>query len=231
MFGAGLAGGGAGCRTPRDVSGETPSARSLRAFVSYALELRLQIGSQWMPFKEGIASLESLFARGDFFLCELWISEGKVNNLKSVGWSKWGRPKVRLKQQRCFAGWISRALCLRDFSGLGFRSLGEGNGCPLLYSFPGEFHGQRSLVGYSLWGHRVIHDWVTNTFTFFTGLGRGDFGDWCIVSNLESYMICNISHCDGRKLNDAYASFSMPIVSPGHGHDEYICTWQSDIYL
>ena len=38
-----------------------------------------------MPFKEGIAILESLFARGDFFLCELWISEGKVNNLKSVG--------------------------------------------------------------------------------------------------------------------------------------------------
>ena len=23
---------------------------------------------------------------------------------------------------------------------------------------PGEFHGQRSLVGYSLWGHRVRHD-------------------------------------------------------------------------
>jgi len=23
---------------------------------------------------------------------------------------------------------------------------------------PGEFHGQRSLAGYSLWGHRVGHD-------------------------------------------------------------------------
>ena len=31
---------------------------------------------------------------------------------------------------------------------------------------PGEFHGQRSLEGYSQWGHRVGHDWVTNTFTF-----------------------------------------------------------------
>ena len=32
---------------------------------------------------------------------------------------------------------------------------------------PGEFHGQRSLVGYSSWGsQRVRHDWVTNTFTF-----------------------------------------------------------------
>ena len=34
--------------------------------------------------------------------------------------------------------------------GLG-RSPGEGNGNPLQY-LPGEFHGQRSLVGYSLWG-------------------------------------------------------------------------------
>ena len=30
---------------------------------------------------------------------------------------------------------------------------GEGTDNPLQYSFlPGEFHGQRSLVGYSLWG-------------------------------------------------------------------------------
>ena len=26
---------------------------------------------------------------------------------------------------------------------------------------PGESHGQRSLVGYSPWGHRVRHDWQT----------------------------------------------------------------------
>ena len=28
---------------------------------------------------------------------------------------------------------------------------------------PGESHGQRSLEGYSLWGCRVGHGWVTNT--------------------------------------------------------------------
>ena len=29
---------------------------------------------------------------------------------------------------------------------------------------PGEFHGQRSLAGYSLWGlQRARHDWTTNT--------------------------------------------------------------------
>ena len=33
---------------------------------------------------------------------------------------------------------------------------------------PGEFHGQKSLVGYSPWGRRVGHDWTTatNTVTF-----------------------------------------------------------------
>ena len=30
---------------------------------------------------------------------------------------------------------------------------------------PAEFHGQRSLVGYSPWGHRVGHNWVINTIT------------------------------------------------------------------
>ena len=58
--------------------------------------------------------------------------------------------------------------------GLG-RSSGEGNGNPIHYSClenpmdrgawripwtgePGESHGQRSLEGYSSWGHRVGHD-------------------------------------------------------------------------
>ena len=30
---------------------------------------------------------------------------------------------------------------------------------------PGKSHGQRSLVGQSSWGHRVRHDWVTNTWS------------------------------------------------------------------
>ena len=33
---------------------------------------------------------------------------------------------------------------------------------------PGEFHGQRSLMGYSSWGcKRVRHDWMTNSFIHF----------------------------------------------------------------
>ena len=44
---------------------------------------------------------------------------------------------------------------------------------PTLVFLPGEFHRQRSLAGYSLWGHkRAGQDLVTNTFTFhiFSGL-------------------------------------------------------------
>ena len=37
--------------------------------------------------------------------------------------------------------------------GLG-RSTRVGNGNPLLVLLPGKFHGQRSLVGYSLWGQK-----------------------------------------------------------------------------
>ena len=32
---------------------------------------------------------------------------------------------------------------------------------------PGESHGQRNLVGYSVWGCRVRHDWAANTHSSF----------------------------------------------------------------
>ena len=44
---------------------------------------------------------------------------------------------------------------------------------PTLISLAGEFQGQRSLVGYSPWGHRVGHNWATNTFTFMC-ICKGD---------------------------------------------------------
>ena len=40
------------------------------------------------------------------------------------------------------------------------RSSSEGIGYPLQYSCLKNPHGQRSLAGYSLWGHRVRHNWV-----------------------------------------------------------------------
>ena len=42
------------------------------------------------------------------------------------------------------------------------RGSGEGNGNPLQYSCLKNPHGQRSLTGYSSWGHkRVEHDLAT----------------------------------------------------------------------
>ena len=55
------------------------------------------------------------------------------------------------KESACSAGDLGSVSELK-------RCPGEGNGYPLQYTCPGEFHGQRSLVGYSPWGHRVGHD-------------------------------------------------------------------------
>ena len=41
------------------------------------------------------------------------------------------------------------------------RSPGGGKWQPAPVFLPEEFHGQKSLVGYSPWGHRVGHDWAT----------------------------------------------------------------------
>ena len=48
---------------------------------------------------------------------------------------------------------------LGSIPGLG-RSPGGGEGNPLQYSCWENPNGQRSLVGYSPWSHRVRHDWV-----------------------------------------------------------------------
>ena len=60
------------------------------------------------------------------------------------------------KESACNAG------DLGSIPGLG-RSPGGGHGSPLQYSFLENPHGQRSLADCSPSGHRVRHDWVTNT--------------------------------------------------------------------
>ena len=53
---------------------------------------------------------------------------------------------------------VCNAEYLHLIPGLG-RAPGERNGNSLQVSFPGESHGQRSLAGYSPWGHTVgLHD-------------------------------------------------------------------------
>ena len=51
--------------------------------------------------------------------------------------------------------------------------------------FPGEFHGQRSLAGYSPWGCRVGQDRATNTFTFIRDITEVKWTD-------SSNHFCNI---------------------------------------
>ena len=53
---------------------------------------------------------------------------------------------------------------LGSIPGLG-RLPGEGKGYPLQYSGLENPHGQRSLAGYSSWGHRVRHNWATKHST------------------------------------------------------------------
>ena len=62
--------------------------------------------------------------------------------------------------------------------GLG-RSLRGGNGLPTLVFWPGEFHGQRSLVGYSPWGHKKSDttEWLSLS-AFLTLLRRQTLHLW-----------------------------------------------------
>ena len=46
------------------------------------------------------------------------------------------------------------------------RSPGGGNGSPLQYSCLENPHGQRSLVGYSAWGHKESTDWTHTPYAF-----------------------------------------------------------------
>ena len=47
------------------------------------------------------------------------------------------------------------------------RSTGEGNGYPLQFFLSGEFHGQRSLAGYSPWGRTELDTMELLTFSLF----------------------------------------------------------------
>ena len=53
------------------------------------------------------------------------------------------------------------------------RSPGGVHGLPLQYSCLENLQGQRSLEGYSPWGHKVGHDWVTMHSTYCLPCCRG----------------------------------------------------------
>ena len=62
---------------------------------------------------------------------------------------------------------------LGSIPGLG-RSLGEGNGKPTPLLLPGKSHGQRTLAGYSPWGHKgVRHNLLTKQQQKWGGIVSG----------------------------------------------------------
>ena len=73
------------------------------------------------------------------------------------------------KEYTCNAG------DLGSIPGLG-RSPGEGHGNPLQFSYLEKPHGQRSLVGYSPWGHKELDttEWLSTVHAFVHLFYRGD---------------------------------------------------------
>ena len=69
---------------------------------------------------------------------------------------------------------------------LGLEYLLEKEMQPTPVFLPGEFHGQRNLVGYSPYPQRVGCNWATNTFTFshFRDVLVGYF-IWSVIVNVD----------------------------------------------
>ena len=104
--------------------------------------------------------------------CWSWSSNTVATSCKELTY--WERPWCRLP------GWLRGKEFAWNIGDAGLtpgsgRSSGEGNGNPLQYSLPGKSHGQRSLVGYSPWGHKHVgQSWVAKQQT--TAFAGKDWG-------------------------------------------------------
>ena len=79
-----------------------------------------------------------------------------------------------------------------------------------IYHLLRKSHGHRSLVGYSLWGCRVGHDWVTNTFTFSLSKFPSFSGKWAGCLSTD--------HLQHPYLCLSYDSWLLSCVSSLIGH-------------
>ena len=69
------------------------------------------------------------------------------------------------------------------------RSHGEGNGNPLPVLLPGKFHGRRSLVGYSPWGHKELD--MTEQFHFLFMSQYTVYLGECTKCTLKECVFCS----------------------------------------
>ena len=112
-----------------------------------------------------------------FFFCNAFLNSGNCdwrkhfvnfNILKFIDtycmtglpwWVSYG------KESACSVGDLGSTPGLR-------RSPGGGHGNPLQYSFPENSHGQRSLAGYSPWGHKELDmtEWLSTFYDLIYGI-------------------------------------------------------------
>ena len=89
--------------------------------------------------------------------------------------------------------------------------------------FAGEFHGQRSQVGYSLWSQRVGHDWATSTLTFTSQTVYKGLPRW--LSNKEPACQCwrhrrHVYDPWVRKIHCRRKWQPTPVFLPGKSHGQ-----------
>ena len=73
------------------------------------------------------------------------LNLGKMNMFMLTWWLRWWRTCLQ-RRRPGFDPWVGKIPWRREW-------------LPTLVFLPREFHGQRSLVGYSPRGHRVGHNW------------------------------------------------------------------------
>ena len=119
----------------------------------------------------------------------------------------WASPVAQMVESACNAG------DLGSIPGSG-RSLGEGNGNSLQYSCLEKSHGQRSLAGYSPWGHRESA--MTERLTLSLSGTSGFPGGACQCRR------CNRCRFEPwvRKIPWRRAWEPTPLLLPGESHGQ-----------
>ena len=97
-------------------------------------------------------------------------------------WLRWYRIYLQCKRSK-FNPWVGMIPWRREW-------------LPTPLFLPGEIHGQRSLVGFHQWSHRVGHDWMTNTFSFpFHLLTFSILEKLCVLSE-SCLTLCDPMDCN-----------------------------------
>ena len=69
-------------------------------------------------------------------------------------------------------------------------SVGEGNGNPLQYSWPGESHGQKSLANHSLWVHKELD--TTEQLNTYTNCSTLENSDQSLFETVRIHLVSQL---------------------------------------